>query len=158
MLLLCFRITESLRVEKTSEIPKPNPSSSPLCPPTMSVSATSLWFWNTSGDGDSSALWAACASASLLSQRRSTQSALSGIDPSAGRVTQEHCPIAILLPWGWAACAVSADLRLSLQRLLCAGVGEEHCPQATAVLFFCRLRRLRHNERGNSSDEGRCCT
>jgi len=45
------RITESLRLEKTSKIPKHNPS--PPLPLTISLSAPSPWFLDTTRDGDS---------------------------------------------------------------------------------------------------------
>ena len=42
---------ESLRLERSTKIPKPNP---PLpCPLTTSLCATSAPFWNTCRDGDS---------------------------------------------------------------------------------------------------------
>ena len=53
--LLILRITESLRLEKSSQITKSNPS-----PPLLtSLSATSPLFWNTSKDGDPTSPWAA---------------------------------------------------------------------------------------------------
>jgi len=47
------RITESLRLEKTSKLSKSNPKPPPLCPLITSLSTTSPWLWNTSRDGDS---------------------------------------------------------------------------------------------------------
>ena len=43
-------IVESLRLEKTSQITKPNPT--PPCPLPTSLSATSPRLWDTSRDGD----------------------------------------------------------------------------------------------------------
>ena len=50
------RITESLRLEKTSKILYPNHHPITSCPLPMSLSATSTWFLNTSRDGDSTTL------------------------------------------------------------------------------------------------------
>ena len=50
-------ITESSRLEKTSEIPQPNPP--PPCPLPTSLSATSPPFWSTSRDGDPTTPWTA---------------------------------------------------------------------------------------------------
>ena len=47
------RIIVSLRLEKMSRIITSNSKSSPPCPLTTSLSATSPWFRNTSRDGDS---------------------------------------------------------------------------------------------------------
>jgi len=44
-------ITESLTLEKTSKIPKPNPS--PPCSLPTALSATSPWLWSTCRDGGS---------------------------------------------------------------------------------------------------------
>lgn len=55
---IILKTTESLRLENTSRI-KSNCSPLPPCPLTVSLSVTSLWFWNTSRDSDS---WAAVAS------------------------------------------------------------------------------------------------
>ena len=48
-------LIESLRLKKTSKIPKSNP----LCPLPTSLSATSPGFWSTSRDGDPTTPWAA---------------------------------------------------------------------------------------------------
>ena len=53
------RITESVRLEKTSQILRSNPAHPTI--PTMSPSATYPPFWNTSRDGDSPTPWAAVA-------------------------------------------------------------------------------------------------
>ena len=53
------RIMGSLRSEKTSKIPKSNPSPLPLCPLPMSPRATSPPSWNTPRDADPTAPWAA---------------------------------------------------------------------------------------------------
>jgi len=54
-----LRIRESFRLEKTSKVPRSNLIPPPACPLTTSLSATSLWFWNTSRVGDFPKCWAA---------------------------------------------------------------------------------------------------
>lgn len=46
-----YNTVEFLKLETTSKIPKSSGSPPPPCPPTVSPSATSLWFWNISRDG-----------------------------------------------------------------------------------------------------------
>jgi len=64
------RITESLRLEKTSRITKSNSRPSSPCPLPTSLNATTPWFLNTSRDSDSTTPWAACESAWPLFRRR----------------------------------------------------------------------------------------
>ena len=64
------RITESLRLEKTSH-PQVQPQPTPPCPLTTALSATSPWLYNTSRDGDSTTSLGSCATALPLFWRRS---------------------------------------------------------------------------------------
>jgi len=59
-----YRMVESLRLEKASEIIQSNPT--PPCPLTTSLSATSPCSLNTSRDGDPTTSLGSCATASLL--------------------------------------------------------------------------------------------
>lgn len=48
-----FHNSGSRRLEKTSKIHKSDPNTPPLYPLTISLKATSPWFWNTPRDGNS---------------------------------------------------------------------------------------------------------
>jgi len=61
------RTVESLRLEESSKIPKPNLSPPPPCPLTTSCSATSQ---TPAGTVTPPPPWASCATASLLSEKK----------------------------------------------------------------------------------------
>ena len=62
---------DSLRLEKTTKFIMPNVNPSPPCPLTMSPSATSPRFWNTSRDGDSTtSLGSLCLCLTSLSKKK----------------------------------------------------------------------------------------